>query len=142
MTTREFLLPDLGEGLTESDIVSWRVAEGDAVELNQVIAEVETAKALVEVPSPIAGVVARLHAAPGETVSVGAPLVTFEVVESGTAALPDDAAAVPEPNLVGYGARSDRGERPVRRARRAAAAPPAPRGGPAGERRRSTPPVR
>ncbi|TGJ95681.1 2-oxo acid dehydrogenase subunit E2, partial [Actinotalea fermentans ATCC 43279 = JCM 9966 = DSM 3133] len=85
MATREFLLPDLGEGLTESDLVSWHVAAGDTVELNQVIAEVETAKALVDLPSPYAGVVTVLHAEPGQTVNVGEPLVTFEV--------PDEAGA-------------------------------------------------
>ncbi|MBN0038951.1 2-oxo acid dehydrogenase subunit E2 [Cellulosimicrobium cellulans] len=79
MTMREFRLPDLGEGLTESDIVSWHVHAGDRVELNQVIAEVETAKALVDLPSPYAGVVASLHAEEGQTVTVGAPLVTFEI---------------------------------------------------------------
>jgi len=77
VTSREFRLPDLGEGLTESDIVAWRVAEGDSVELNQIIAEIETAKALVELPSPCAGIIARLHAAAGETVGVGDALVTF-----------------------------------------------------------------
>ncbi len=88
-TLREFRLPDLGEGLTESDIVSWRVKAGDRVELNQVIAEVETAKALVEIPSPFAGTVQALHAEEGQTVEVGEPLVTFEV--------PDDAAAEESP---------------------------------------------
>src|SRR5690606_35843462 len=68
MSTREFRLPDLGEGLTESDIVEWKVAEGDVVELNQIIADVETAKALVELPAPVAGRVVALHATPGETV--------------------------------------------------------------------------
>ena len=60
-----FLLPDLGEGLPEAEIVQWHVAEGDAVVLNQTIAEVETAKAIVEIPSPHAGVVRSLHAAAG-----------------------------------------------------------------------------
>ncbi|MFD6090767.1 dihydrolipoamide acetyltransferase family protein [Oerskovia sp. NPDC060338] len=83
MSTREFRLPDLGEGLTESDLVSWHVAAGDTVELNQVIAEVETAKALVDLPSPYAGVVTALHAEPGQTVNVGEPLVTFEVPDDG-----------------------------------------------------------
>lgn len=98
---REFRLPDLGEGLTESDIVSWHVHAGDHVELNQVIAEVETAKALVDLPSPYAGVVASLHAEEGQTVSVGEPLVTFEVddgaapVSSGGAAPVADGAAAP-----------------------------------------------
>ena len=81
MTLREFRLPDLGEGLTESDIVAWRIAEGDTVELNQIIADIETAKALVELPSPYSGVVAALHAHPGETVNVGDPLVTFEIAD-------------------------------------------------------------
>ncbi|MEV8179563.1 dihydrolipoamide acetyltransferase family protein [Cellulosimicrobium funkei] len=98
---REFRLPDLGEGLTESDIVSWHVHAGDRVELNQVIAEVETAKALVDLPSPYAGVVASLHAEEGQTVSVGEPLVTFEVddsaapVSGGGAAPVTDGAAAP-----------------------------------------------
>ncbi|MGA4779319.1 dihydrolipoamide acetyltransferase family protein [Cellulosimicrobium sp. AB352] len=98
---REFRLPDLGEGLTESDIVSWHVHAGDRVELNQVIAEVETAKALVDLPSPYAGVVASLHAEEGQTVSVGEPLVTFEVddgaapVSGGGAAPVADGAAAP-----------------------------------------------
>ncbi|WP_407319112.1 dihydrolipoamide acetyltransferase family protein [Isoptericola halotolerans] len=79
MSTQDFLLPDLGEGLTESEVVEWRVGPGDTVTLNQVIAEVETAKALVEIPSPYAGVVARLHAEEGQVVEVGEPLVTFEL---------------------------------------------------------------
>ena len=69
----EFLLPDLGEGLPEAEIVQWLVAEGDAVTLNQPIAEVETAKAIVELPSPFAGTVSDLHAAAGDVVAVGAP---------------------------------------------------------------------
>jgi len=116
MTLREFRLPDLGEGLTESDIVAWRIAEGDAVELNQIIAEVETAKALVELPSPYAGVVAELHAREGETVNVGDPLVTFAVTAPAPSSTTEDDA--PEPNLVGYGARPEHAGRPVRRARR------------------------
>ena len=76
---KTFLLPDLGEGLTESEVVSWRVAEGDTVELNQPLADIETAKAVVELPSPYEGVITRLHAAEGETVAVGAPLIEFEV---------------------------------------------------------------
>ena len=79
MAERVFLLPDSGEGLTEAEVVAWLVAEGDTVELNQPIAEVETAKAVVEIPSPYAGVVVRLHAAAGSSIAVGVPLVTFEV---------------------------------------------------------------
>ncbi|BCW35492.1 dihydrolipoamide acetyltransferase component of pyruvate dehydrogenase complex [Arthrobacter sp. StoSoilA2] len=80
---KEFRLPDLGEGLTESEILSWKVAVGDTVTLNQVIAEVETAKAVVELPSPFAGVVAALHEQPGSVVEVGKPIVSFEVDDAG-----------------------------------------------------------
>ncbi len=76
---KEFRLPDLGEGLTESEIVAWKVAVGDTVTLNQIIAEVETAKAVVELPSPFAGVVAALHEQPGTVVEVGKPIVSFEI---------------------------------------------------------------
>ncbi|HEX2090656.1 MAG TPA: dihydrolipoamide acetyltransferase family protein [Actinomycetota bacterium] len=79
MPVREFLLPDLGEGLEDAEIVAWRVAEGDSVELNQILVEVNTAKALVEVPAPWAGVVEKLHANEGEMVKVGAPLVSIRV---------------------------------------------------------------
>ncbi|MCP2031912.1 pyruvate dehydrogenase E2 component (dihydrolipoamide acetyltransferase) [Okibacterium sp. HSC-33S16] len=79
MSVVNFALPDLGEGLTESEIVAWRVAVGDTVALNQVIAEVETAKALVELPSPFAGTVSRLFADEGATVNVGEPIVAFDV---------------------------------------------------------------
>lgn len=113
MATREFLLPDLGEGLTESDLVSWHVAAGDTVELNQVIAEVETAKALVDLPSPYAGVVTVLHAEPGQTVNVGEPLVTFEV--------PDEAGAPGAAPAAGPSARASAGSgRAGRTARRGA----------------------
>ncbi|MFI6171942.1 dihydrolipoamide acetyltransferase family protein [Nocardia sp. NPDC051052] len=71
----EFRLPDLGEGLADAELVSWSVSVGDAVELNQTIAEVETAKAVVALPSPFAGLVVELLAQPGETVLVGAPLI-------------------------------------------------------------------
>jgi 2-oxoisovalerate dehydrogenase E2 component (dihydrolipoyl transacylase) len=80
----DFLLPDLGEGLEEAEIIAWRVEPGDRVAVDQVIAEVETAKAVVEVPVPYAGVVATLHAAPGATVSVGQPLITITADESAT----------------------------------------------------------
>ncbi len=136
---REFPLPDLGEGLTESEIVAWRVAVGDRVELNQIIADVETAKAVVELPSPYAGVITALHAAEGETIDVGAPLFSCDtgepVAESDVPAAPvasaepaasavqaaldtpavDTADAAPGPNLVGYGAAAESG--PKRRAR-------------------------
>ncbi|MHA7189014.1 dihydrolipoamide acetyltransferase family protein [Arthrobacter sp. MDT2-16] len=71
-----FALPDLGEGLTEAELVSWLVAEGDAVAVDQPVAEVETAKSVVEVPSPFAGTVAVLHGRPGEVLDVGAPFLS------------------------------------------------------------------
>jgi 2-oxoisovalerate dehydrogenase E2 component (dihydrolipoyl transacylase) len=74
--TRVFLLPDLGEGLTEAELVSWHVSVGDTISVDQPIAEVETAKSTVEVPSPYAGIVAELHGQPGETLDVGKPLIS------------------------------------------------------------------
>lgn len=85
MTT--FNLPDLGEGLTEATLLSWLVAEGEAVEVDQPIAEVETAKSAIEVPSPYAGTVATLHGTEGETLEVGNPLITVRT--------DDDAAGSP-----------------------------------------------
>jgi 2-oxoisovalerate dehydrogenase E2 component (dihydrolipoyl transacylase) len=79
MAEHVFVLPDLGEGLEEGTISTWLVAEGDTVELNQPIAEIETAKAVVEMPSPFAGRIAKLHVAPGAEARVGEPLVTFDV---------------------------------------------------------------
>jgi len=75
---REFRLPDLGEGLTEAEIVRWLVAAGDVVRVNQPLAEVETAKALVELPSPFAGRLVATHGAEGDTIAVGTVLVTIE----------------------------------------------------------------
>lgn len=82
-----FCLPDLGEGLPEAEIVSWHVAEGDAVKTDDLLVSVETAKAVVEVPSPQTGIIAHLHAREGEIVATGAPLVDFAEVGS-TAAKP------------------------------------------------------
>src|SRR5438034_6642328 len=79
MAERVFTMPDLGEGLEEGRIVRWLVAEGAWVELNQPLVEVETAKAIVEIPSPFAGRIQALHGSDGEDVFVGSPLVTFEV---------------------------------------------------------------
>jgi pyruvate/2-oxoglutarate dehydrogenase complex dihydrolipoamide acyltransferase (E2) component len=78
MAEQTFRLPDLGEGLTEAQLVAWRVKEGDQVDVNAPLADVETAKAVVVIPSPYAGMVQKLHAKPGETVAVGAALVTIE----------------------------------------------------------------
>ncbi len=73
-----FNLPDLGEGLTEAEIVEWHVAEGEEIAADQPLVSVETAKAIVDIPAPFAGRVARLRVAPGEIAAVGAPLVEFE----------------------------------------------------------------
>jgi len=96
MAGRVFALPDLGEGLEEATVTAWLVKEGDPVSLNQPIVEVETAKATVEIPSPFAGTIARLHGQVGETVNVGAPLVTFEV-EDGGGAVEEDAGPTTVP---------------------------------------------
>mgnify|MGYP000364872794 CR=1 FL=1 len=77
LVERQFLLPDLGEGLTEAAIVSWLVAPGDIVAIDQMIVEVESAKSIVELPSPYGGRVGELHATAGQTVEKGAPLITI-----------------------------------------------------------------
>src|SRR5688572_6073776 len=74
---RTFSLPDLGEGLTEAEIVAVLVHEGDVIAEDAPLLEVETDKAQVEIPSPIGGRVEKIHVAPGQSVKVGAPLVTF-----------------------------------------------------------------
>ncbi|MCU1580426.1 MAG: branched-chain alpha-keto acid dehydrogenase subunit [Rhodoglobus sp.] len=143
---KDFALPDLGEGLTESELIEWHVAVGDTVELNQPIAEVETAKAIVQLPSPFAGVVATLYVQPGSTVTVGTPIVAFEVAAVPAAApapAPTAAAptAAPERNavLVGYGPAVETGERPRRKPRSFAEEPVFV---PARGAALSTPPVR
>ena len=73
----EFKLPDVGEGLTEAEIVTWRVKEGDTVAINDIVVEIETAKSLVELPSPFAGVVQKLMVPEGETVPVGTPIIAI-----------------------------------------------------------------
>jgi pyruvate dehydrogenase E2 component (dihydrolipoamide acetyltransferase) len=83
---KEFKLPDVGEGLTEADIVAWHVKPGDQVEVNQIIVEIETAKAVVELPSPWDGTVARLLVQAGQTVDVGTPIIAVDV--SGAPAAP------------------------------------------------------
>jgi pyruvate dehydrogenase E2 component (dihydrolipoamide acetyltransferase) len=133
VTTRDFRLPDLGEGLEDAEVVRWLVAAGDVVAVDQPLAEVLTAKATVELPSPFAGVVAALHYSAGDVVPVGAVLVSVDAagVEGSTpAAEPDGGIAEPAAGdavpsgsgsvLVGYGTR------PERRRRRSAAPPAAP----------------
>lgn len=92
MSDMTFPLPDVGEGLTEAEIVTWQVAPGDTVALNQVICEIETAKSLVELPSPFTGVVTELLAEVGETVPVGQPIMR---VRAEGAADPDPGADAP-----------------------------------------------
>src|SRR5436305_12944199 len=102
---KEFRLPDVGEGLTEADIVSWHVKPGDAVEDGQIIVEIETAKAVVELPSPWDGTVTRLLAEEGQTVDVGVPIIAIEVAGAapGEPAAPQqesdhpERASVPQP---------------------------------------------
>jgi pyruvate dehydrogenase E2 component (dihydrolipoamide acetyltransferase) len=86
MSDSKFLLPDVGEGLTEAEIVSWKVGPGDPVAVNQVLVEIETAKSLVELPSPFEGVVGELLVSEGQTVDVGTPIITVSNADGETAA--------------------------------------------------------
>jgi len=105
---KQFPLPDTAEGLTEADILSWHVAVGDTVTVNQIVVEIETAKAAVELPCPWAGVITELLVEVGQTVPVGVPILALDVDPRGTAA-PKAAPAVEEEEmkpLVGYGAKT------------------------------------
>ncbi len=148
MTLNKFTLPDVGEGLTEAEIVSWKVKAGDTVAINDVICEIETAKSLVELPSPFAGTVTELLVPEGVTVEVGTPIIS---VTDAVEAAPKAAAPAPAPAaelplygklevqtsdaggpasgpLVGSGPKADA----VKRRPRLAATPPAvPSAGPA-----------
>ena len=160
MSEAIFLVPDVGEGLVEAEIVAWKVAVGDTVTLNQPLVDIETAKATVELPSPFAGTVTALHGAVGDVMAVGAPLVVIETGEAapaGAAATPAAApAATPAPAgagrtpvLVGYGVAEDDAV-VTRRRRRTPATPatpvatPVPAASPEAASRpvRTTPPVR
>ncbi|MFD9356707.1 dihydrolipoamide acetyltransferase family protein [Streptomyces sp. NPDC060031] len=111
----EFKLPDLGEGLTEAEIVRWLVAVGDVVAIDQPVVEVETAKAMVEVPCPYGGVVTARFGEEGTELPVGAPLITVAVGAGAGAAEPPEAEAQGSGNvLVGYGTEHSR---PARRRR-------------------------
>ena len=114
MAVQQFLLPDLGEGLEDAEVVAWKVKGGDRVELNQVLVEVNTAKALVEIPSPWAGVVEKLHAAEGGVVNVGQPLVSIRV--EGAAEATKEKKPKRQALLVGYGVAEEE-ETPAARAR-------------------------
>ncbi len=166
---REFKMPDVGEGLTEAEILTWYVKPGDTVTDGQVVCEVETAKAAVELPIPFTGVVEALHFPAGATVDVGTSIIAVAVAgaapapAAAPAAAPAPApAAEPEPErrevLVGYGPRTGSAQRRARRTNGAGAAPapvaapaPAPVAAPApvpapavaeGERPLAKPPVR
>ncbi|WP_024286450.1 dihydrolipoamide acetyltransferase family protein [Cellulomonas sp. KRMCY2] len=99
----QFRLPDAGEGLTEAEIVEWHVAVGDRVQINQTIVEIETAKSLVELPSPFAGVVTALLAEPGTTVEVGTPIITIDTTPDAPPepSAPADLSASPEASALG-----------------------------------------
>ncbi|WP_019970673.1 dihydrolipoamide acetyltransferase family protein [Mycobacterium sp. 141] len=128
---REFLVPDLGEGLQDATITSWNVSIGDTVELNQTLCTVETNKAEVEIPSPYAGQVLELGGAAGDTLAVGALLARIETSESApVAAATNGTSTTRKPVLVGYGA-----DDTMDSSRRRASAPES-------ERPRTKPPVR
>ncbi|MBO2449061.1 2-oxo acid dehydrogenase subunit E2 [Actinomadura barringtoniae] len=147
--TKQFKLPDVGEGLTEAEIVKWHVQPGDQVEVNQTIVEIETAKAIVELPCPFEGTVSELLVEEGVTVDVGIPIISVNVEGEGGDAAPaaaDAAAAAPvqeavprveepgmvspeepkrQPVLVGYGVKPGATKRRARKSE-APAAPAAP----------------
>ena len=134
----EYKLPDVGEGLTEAEIVSWKVKVGDTIKINDIVCEIETAKSLVELPSPYAGTITGLLVPEGETVAVGTPIIS---ISDGNDAAASAAPSAPEigtpkddepvepgvegspartPNLVGYGPRVTEAKR---RPRKGAATP-------------------
>jgi 2-oxoisovalerate dehydrogenase E2 component (dihydrolipoyl transacylase) len=119
----EYKLPDVGEGLTEAEIVTWKVKVGDVVKINDIVVEIETAKSLVELPSPYAGTVQALHVPEGETVAVGTPMIS---IGDGAAPAPQRPTEIDMSNpaasgggenqtLVGYGPRASSAERRPRR---------------------------
>lgn len=160
MSEEIFLVPDVGEGLVEAEIVEWKVKVGDVVTLNQPLVDIETAKATVELPSPYAGTVVQLHGEVGDVMAVQTPLITFDISGASDAREPVVAATTTgetpdEPRreavLVGYGVANE--DAPVTRTRRRgapastplAASSPATSSGPAPSAAlspRSTPPVR
>lgn len=118
VSTHYFSLPDVGEGLTEAEVLEWLVRPGERVTVNQPMVEVETAKATVELPSPFDGVVSALLAEAGDVIAVGTPLLAVSL---------EDGARSPEevpPTLVGRGA--PEGNAPKRRRRRRGNSPSGP----------------
>ncbi|WP_426242352.1 dihydrolipoamide acetyltransferase family protein [Nocardioides sp. LHG3406-4] len=146
--SQAFKLPDVGEGLTEAEVVAWHVAVGDEVEINDVLVDIETAKSVVELPSPFAGVVEQILVDAGATADVGTPLI---VIGDGTPTAPADATEPDEKPqvLVGPGPKEAAGRLRRLGATRSAAGGPSPAGSPGavtdgaeGNRARTTPPVR
>ncbi|EFL28839.1 pyruvate dehydrogenase E2 (dihydrolipoamide acetyltransferase) [Streptomyces himastatinicus ATCC 53653] len=157
LVTRHFPLPDVGEGLTEAEILAWRVGPGDPVGVNDIIAEIETAKAVVELPSPYAGTVTEILCAAGEAVAVGTPIISFEVEDDSAPqagperdatdlvdppaqdGAPSEQPSAParEPVLVGYGPAH---ARTARRPRKRKPEPPALT--PSARKALAAPPVR
>ncbi|MEU4198197.1 dihydrolipoamide acetyltransferase family protein [Kribbella sp. NPDC026611] len=124
MGIQQFRLPDVGEGLVEAEIVSWKVKPGDTVKLNDTIVEIETAKSLVELPVPFAGVVKELLVPEGETVDVGTPIIAVETDSPAEALTDDMVPTLPEPEeetggrtavLVGYGPKTTEAKRRTRK---------------------------
>jgi pyruvate dehydrogenase E2 component (dihydrolipoamide acetyltransferase) len=114
---KQFLLADTAEGLTEAEILNWHVKPGDDVTVNQIVVEVETAKAAVELPIPWAGQVTELLAEPGQTVEVGAPILTIDIDPGGGSAVNGSAPAEEEMKpLVGYGSKTVVAQRRARKA--------------------------
>ncbi len=97
----EFRFPDIGEGIVEGELLNWKVAEGDLVVADQTLAEMETDKAVVELPSPVAGRVVKLHAGAGDIVKVGEPLVTLEETAAAAPEAPEPAAVPYSGSVVG-----------------------------------------
>jgi pyruvate dehydrogenase E2 component (dihydrolipoamide acetyltransferase) len=116
VSTAQFPLPDVGEGLTEAEIVAWRVAPGESVEVNQVIVEIETAKSLVELPSPFAGVVDALLVEVGQTVAVGTPIISVttdaDAAPSAAGAAPGSVGSAAEPVVADTAASVTEEEKP------------------------------
>ncbi|MFM1964366.1 MAG: hypothetical protein RL134_91 [Actinomycetota bacterium] len=131
MSVREFTLPDVGEGLTEAEIVGWRIGVGDDIAVNQPIVDIETAKAVVELPSPFTGRVTALLVEPGAVVPVGTPILAVEVSDR-------------EPVLVGYGVGHEQGRRRRLRGAKAPVPDAVPENGPVQSvgRPMAKPPVR
>ena len=129
MPVNEYKLPDVGEGLTEAEIVAWKVKVGDTIKVNDIVVEIETAKSLVELPSPYAGTIMALLVSEGDTVLVGTPMISVASGDSATAPSAGTptapAAATSEPadpdgeepmkTLVGYGPRATDSKRRARK---------------------------